>query len=64
MSCMIQMFDVEVAAADAFTKKHRCKKGSKRRHTYLLSPTGIGLKVVVRCDECQKTKDVTDYDSW
>jgi hypothetical protein len=32
--------------------------------TYHLTPTSLGLIVKISCNACEKTKDVTDYDSW
>lgn len=32
--------------------------------TITVTSSGIGRHVVVTCDECHKTEDISDYDSW
>ena len=32
--------------------------------SYILSPTGIGIKVEVLCRECGANKDITEYEKW
>jgi hypothetical protein len=55
--------------ATAFHDKHRRrhgKRGGRPMHysmSYEFTPTGIGIKVIVRCS-CGEWSDVTEYESW
>lgn len=35
-----------------------------RLPSYVMTPTGIGVAVKVRCPICNEEKDVTDYSVW
>lgn len=32
--------------------------------TYLITPTGIGTCLSIKCNFCNKTKNITDYSDW
>lgn len=32
--------------------------------SYIMSPTGIGIGVTVKCNRCGDEVDITDYDLW
>lgn len=51
----------EQAAISLFKLEH---KGHGPEFEYTFIPTGVGIKVCVKCKGCGKVKDVTDYNSW
>ena len=72
---IFKLDEIETKAAEEFIKKHNHKeqlrKAGKlgfstpgRQISYSFAPTGIGTKVVIQCDLCGKTKDITNYDNW
>ncbi len=32
--------------------------------SFIFSPTSVGYSVIIKCDICGETLNVTDYDSW
>lgn len=34
------------------------------KYSYTFTPTGLGTCIVVKCNVCGKTKDITDIDFW
>lgn len=54
----------ENADAEHFHWKHRCKRKGTRNLELTAKPTGLGLRIDVKCLLCGKTKDISDYDSW
>lgn len=54
--------EIEQKKAEKFNKKHykKCNSGM----SVIFTETGIGLKVEVRCNICNKIKDISDYGSW
>lgn len=66
--------EVESEAAESFIKKHKncCKEKLGKEFfsstgggfTYLITPTGLGLCVSIRCNSCGQIKDITDSESW
>lgn len=45
-----------------FQNKHfkLCEAGT----SVIFTGTGIGVKIEIRCNKCQKIKDITDYSIW
>jgi len=54
--------DTEKQKSKKFNKKHyeKCDSGM----SVIFTETGIGLKVEVRCNKCNKIKDISNYDTW
>jgi len=44
--------------------KTKCKSKAYHSWNYTFSPTGIGVIIVVKCGNCNLTKDITNYDMW
>lgn len=34
------------------------------QYSYIITPTGLGPCVEVRCNACNETKDITNCDNW
>ena len=32
--------------------------------SYCFTRTGIGVSIIMKCNICNKIKDITDYDNW
>ena len=43
---------------------HNSKLYPSSKFSYILTPTGIGTKVVMMCNVCGQTKDITAYENW
>jgi hypothetical protein len=59
----------EKESAEIFEKKHlNCAKKHPSTIggavTYCFTPTGVGLSISIKCNVCNKEKDITDYESW
>ena len=54
--------DKESKQLDKFTMKHYKRCQSDVSVTFV--QTGIGSNIEAKCLACNKTKDITDYDSW
>lgn len=57
----------EMAAAEQFRKEHFASCQSNSRATsfeYVLTGTGIGTAITIRCPMCGKEKNITDYSNW
>ena len=50
------------AAVDEFRENHRVEKGFKYSITF--TPTGIGTNVEIKCLNCGRKEDITDYSVW
>lgn len=59
----LTLSEVELARAREFTMKHPYGCSSNSFST-VLTATGAGTKVVIKCGGCGEEKDVSDYDSW
>lgn len=44
--------------------KHNARLYPSPKFSYIITPTGIGTKVVMMCNICNQTKDITNYESW
>ena len=50
-----------------FKLKHcscRNKHGLVGHYSYILTPTGIGYVLEIKCNRCGEIKNITDYDTW
>lgn len=66
--------DNEYIAAGEFRKEHKdcCKKILGKEHfsttggafTYIITPTGLGNIIKIKCNSCNEIKDITDAESW
>ena len=61
----ITLSEKETIKYDKFCHEHR-HKGVKIGgiHSLILTGTGLGWGVQVKCNCCGETTDITDYDSW
>jgi hypothetical protein len=63
-----ELGEEELKAIEKFKKTHLKKcpsKGYKNPlYSYILTPTGIGIGVAIRCNNCRFEQDVTDYSLW
>ena len=59
---LVVLSDEEIIEADKFKKKHYdcCKSGIE----YIISFTGIGTCIKVKCENCNDSLDITDYGNW
>lgn len=60
----IKLTDIEVKSFKKFQKKHRKICNKNTNFSYIITPTGIGTGINIRCNKCMKEKDITDYGSW
>ena len=56
--------EVEAKRLEKWQKKIKKKHGKYGSYTFKFTPTGIGNGIDVYSDLEDKTKDLTDYDSW
>lgn len=56
--------DKENRDAEHWHQYHRCKRSGLKVLQITCTPTGIGHKIVVRCLNCNKSKDISDYACW
>ena len=57
----------EEKEAKEFMEKHKdCSFTSAigGKFSYIITPTGLGECVSIRCNSCNITKDITDVESW
>jgi hypothetical protein len=48
-----------------FIKTHnKCKKIFKKNFSINYFNNGIGTQIIIKCNNCNKSKDVSDYDNW
>lgn len=50
-----------------FKLKHcSCKSKHPKSgyYSYILTPTGIGYVLEIKCNHCGEIKNITDYNSW
>lgn len=50
-----------------FKLKHcSCKDryGLSDHYSYILTPTGIGYVLEIKCNRCGEIKNITDYNNW
>lgn len=65
--------EIEKGRIDAFARRHKncCRKQGKEHFstigggiTYLITPTGLGDLITIRCNSCGKEEMITDTDCW
>lgn len=59
--------DDEMASAKAFRDKHykSCQHGRmSTTFEYVLTGTGIGTAIQIRCPVCGQAENITDYSNW
>lgn len=63
MNTTFTLTDAEEKAYQKFSKKHykECEGSTIISFQY---SSGIGYNIYVECDDCGKTKGITDYWSW
>ena len=57
----------EEKEAKEFMEKHKdCSFTSAigGKFSYIITPTGLGECVSIRCNSCNTTKDITNVESW
>jgi hypothetical protein len=62
MTFLDNLFDKE--AVDKFYKKHSEKCGNYTDYDFICYGTGIGIRVMMKCEDCLAAKDVSDYEHW
>lgn len=70
----IDFTDNEYVAAREFKKEHKdcCKNILGKESfsttggafTYIITPTGLGNNIIIKCNSCGEIKDITDVDGW
>ena len=61
---LLSLDEVEQKRYDKFQSKHYKQHRFHGGTPVTLTPTGIGVHVEVRCPKCNKTEDISNYDSW
>lgn len=66
--------ETESKCADEFYKKHKdcCSKLTRKRFfsstggelSYIITPTGLGNCITIRCNSCGEEKEITDTSNW
>lgn len=68
MRTKFELNEVEKKRAEKFIKKHlhpETNHGAIGGHiSYTFIPTGIGNAVTIKCGDCDKEENITDYDCW
>lgn len=69
MSWSFEPTEEEKAALVRFRERHNrrhgpCKAAAGGRFSVEFTPTGLGTCVVIRCADCRKKRNVTDFGSW
>ena len=62
---MVTLSDKQREMARNFQKEHyeNCETG-RASFKYIITPTGIGNVVEIKCPKCGEILDLTDYDMW
>jgi hypothetical protein len=58
------MTDSEAKASSDFQDMHSKKCNSRLGFSYILTCTGVGTNVKIKCNKCEEELDITDYKSW
>lgn len=63
----MELTDKELQDIDSFKNKHKncvftATVGGK--FTYIITPTGLGNCIEIRCNACGKQVDITDISNW
>lgn len=60
-------FKISDEEFEKFREKHKdCEFTSTigGKFSFIITPTGLGPIVEVRCNSCDKIEDITDIDNW
>lgn len=52
---------------ESFMRRHRhcqCTSTIGGKFSYILTPTGLGTLIKIKCNVCGKERDVTDSENW
>lgn len=63
----MNLTDKEKEKAQQFYEDHKnCESISSMggKFSFIITPTGLGDCVCIRCNSCKATKDITDIESW
>ena len=58
------MSNKEKEFAKQFKEEHLHKYDERLGFSYIVTPTGIGNGLNIRCNQCEEEKDITDYENW
>ena len=58
------MSEKERESAKKFQKEHYEKCKSRLGTSYILTGTGIGTNIKIRCNKCKTEEDISDYGRW
>lgn len=58
------MTENESKAQREFSEEHYTKCNSKLGTSLILTGTGIGTAIEIRCNKCGEIKNITDYECW
>lgn len=56
--------DKEITDSKEFREKHYKECGGRLGFSYIITGTGIGDDIVIRCNKCKEEKNITDVSSW
>ena len=66
--------DKEEESAKEFREEHKncCKEKLSKEFfsttggefSYIITPTGLGLCTIIRCNSCGEEEDITDIENW
>ena len=58
------MTEKEKMAAELFSTEHYYSCKSQLGVDYILTGTGIGTAIKIKCNKCKVEKDITDFENW
>lgn len=63
---IMKLTKVERQEAEKFIKEHSsCKNNTfEGKFSYIITPTGIGDCVAIKCNACKEVREITDVESW
>lgn len=59
--------DIEEKSANKFIDKHKdcyLKSTIGGKFTFIITPTGLGLIVSIKCNVCNEEEDITNCTNW
>lgn len=59
--------ELEVKRTRQFYEEHKdCpfRSATGGKYTFMITPTGLGDCINIRCNSCHKEQGITDIDSW
>ena len=60
----INFTSTEKLRSDRYINEMTQKHGKSIKFSYIVTPTGIGTRVDIRCNKEINNKDITDYERW